>query len=56
MPAWSEHLSPKVKATDTQWWQSGDSVGEVRLAHVRHHHPTPHRFGYSSLLCCVQPM
>lgn len=26
MPAWSEPLSPEVKATDTQRWQAGDSV------------------------------
>lgn len=45
MPARSEPLSPKVKPTDTQWWQSGDSVREAHLAHMRHYHPTLHCFG-----------
>lgn len=45
MPAWPEPLSAKVRVTSTQWWQFGDRVREVHLAHVGHSHPTPHLSG-----------
>lgn len=33
VPARSERLSPKVKPTDTQWWQSGDCEGSTPGTH-----------------------
>lgn len=51
MPAWPEALSPKVRVTSTQWWQSGDRVREAHLAHVGHSQSHTTSLWISSLLC-----
>lgn len=50
-PAWPQPPRPKVKATDAQRWQSGDSMREAHLAHVRHCHPQ--RVSLDTARCCA---